>query len=246
MRVESSSLGLERFAVSGWTDGQSSCQGVSGTSGSVTSLGCVDPLLVSEGDDHSQHGGIDQTHQLRNEIPGLQESNSTNVSPGDLSSLYFSISPGTSDGDVQFDPPVESHIGQRNTSENECPSYGEKEPYFPVRAIIQESCLLRYFIEELSPLVNQFPIHNPSQILTYIVRPLRRKKAFPISSPLPSATLSNAPQCTFRSIIPPSRQTATVHDTTGRALSRPITHRFEELHCIRIHAAMYPRPCAIP
>lgn len=154
VRVESSS-GLERSAVSGWTDGQSSYQGMSGTSGSVTSLGCVDPLLVSEGDDHSQHGSTDQTHHFCNDIPGLQESSSTNVSPGDLSSLYFSISPKTSDGDVQFDPNFESDIGQRNNSEKEFPSYGEEEPYFPVHASIQESCLLRYFIEELSPLVSQ-------------------------------------------------------------------------------------------
>lgn len=165
MQVESSSARLETTfqetpGLSGLSDGQGSFQGLSGSSGSVTSLGCVDPLLVPEGgDDRLQDGNVGQTHQLRNDIPGLQESNSTNVSPGDLSSLYFSISPGTSDGDVQLDPPVESDIGQRNNHENECPLYGEEEPYFPAHTSILESCLLRYFIEELSPLVSQNPIN---------------------------------------------------------------------------------------
>lgn len=161
MRVESSSSssGLERSAVLGWTDGQSSCQGVSGTSGSVTGLGCVDPLLVPAGeDDHSWAGGVDKALHIRDESSGLQELNSTNVSPGDLSSLSLSFSPGTSGQDVHFPPPVEFDAGQKNNSEHErveFPSYFEEKSYFPAHASIQESCLLRYFIEELSPLVSQ-------------------------------------------------------------------------------------------
>ncbi|ODM22537.1 hypothetical protein SI65_00125 [Aspergillus cristatus] len=156
VRVGSSSSGLETPAVSGLMDGQSSSQGLFGTSGSVTDLGCVDPLLVPEGeDDRFQAGAVDQAHRICDESTGLEEFNSHIVSPGTLSTLSFPVSSGTSGEDVHFGPPAGSDIGQKNNSEHgvvDCSISCEEKPYFPVHASTQESCLLRYFIEELSPL----------------------------------------------------------------------------------------------
>lgn len=158
VRVESSSSGLEMPAVSGLVDGQASSQGLFGTSGSVIDLGCVDPLLVPEGkDDRFQAGAVDQPHQIFDESTGLEEFNPHTVSPGTLSTLSFPVSSGTSGEDVHFGPPAGFDIGQKNNSEHgvvDCPISCEEQPYFPVYASIQESCLLRYFIEELSPLVS--------------------------------------------------------------------------------------------
>lgn len=134
----------------------------------------VDPLSVTQGEDYHFHDGdVDHAHQLCTQISRFQRPSLTDLTPpGILSSLPFAVSPGTSGEDVHLPTSgaecQELHrnngISQNNHSEHgieihdHLQSYsGKNEPHFPMHASIQESCLLRYFIEELSPLVNQIP-----------------------------------------------------------------------------------------